>query len=107
MKKAKSKRQRAKGKSNLVTLRALLRGACGAIRIAEPRAKRTESLLPFDFLAFDSPGGPMPLRTLILLTVSLAASHAQPNPTLVNELVLANHILANEGVLDAYGHVSV
>jgi ribulose-5-phosphate 4-epimerase/fuculose-1-phosphate aldolase len=26
---------------------------------------------------------------------------------LVNELVLANHILANTGVLDAYGHVSV
>jgi ribulose-5-phosphate 4-epimerase/fuculose-1-phosphate aldolase len=26
---------------------------------------------------------------------------------LVQELVLANHILANEGVLDAYGHISV
>jgi len=48
----------------------------------------------------------MPLRTLCFLTISLAAA-AQPNPSLVNELVLANHILANEGVLDAYGHVSV
>ena len=26
---------------------------------------------------------------------------------LVNELVVANHILANEGILDGYGHVSV
>src|SRR6185295_8577603 len=26
---------------------------------------------------------------------------------LVDELVIANHILANEGVLDGYGHVSV
>lgn len=30
-----------------------------------------------------------------------------PNPKLVEELVLANHILAGNGVLDAYGHVSV
>ena len=30
-----------------------------------------------------------------------------PNPVQVAELVLANHILANEGVIDAYGHVSV
>lgn len=28
-------------------------------------------------------------------------------PALVQELVVANHILANEGVVDAYGHVSV
>lgn len=32
---------------------------------------------------------------------------AQPQQSLVNELVLANHILASTGVLDAYGHVSV
>jgi HCOMODA/2-hydroxy-3-carboxy-muconic semialdehyde decarboxylase len=49
----------------------------------------------------------MPLRTLILLAASITTAAAQPNPSLVNELVLANHILANEGVLDAYGHVSV
>jgi HCOMODA/2-hydroxy-3-carboxy-muconic semialdehyde decarboxylase len=29
-----------------------------------------------------------------------------PPPQLVDDLVLANHILANEGVLDAFGHVS-
>jgi ribulose-5-phosphate 4-epimerase/fuculose-1-phosphate aldolase len=32
---------------------------------------------------------------------------AQPQKPLVEELVLANHILASTGVLDAYGHVSV
>jgi ribulose-5-phosphate 4-epimerase/fuculose-1-phosphate aldolase len=32
---------------------------------------------------------------------------AAANPKLVEELVLANHILASNGVLDAYGHVSV
>ena len=43
-----------------------------------------------------------------------AFSQTKPTPTqktvpsaLVQELVLANHILATEGVLDAYGHVSV
>jgi len=30
-----------------------------------------------------------------------------PPPQVVDELVLANHILANEGVLDAFGHVSL
>lgn len=30
-----------------------------------------------------------------------------PDPAQVADLVLANHILANEGVLDGYGHVSV
>lgn len=37
-------------------------------------------------------------------------SQAPPPPTrqaVVDELVIANHILANEGVLDGYGHVSV
>src|SRR5690242_12586340 len=55
-------------------------------------------------------------RTSVLLAVVLAWSAfgqapkrgaGGPNAALVNELVLANHILANEGVLDAYGHVSV
>jgi len=32
-------------------------------------------------------------------------SHLAP-PQLVDDLVLANHILSNEGVLDAFGHVS-
>ena len=38
----------------------------------------------------------------------LAQTPAVPTrQVLVNELVTANHILANEGVIDAYGHVSV
>ena len=36
-----------------------------------------------------------------------APTKAAPSSALVQELVLANHILANEGVVDAYGHVSV
>lgn len=32
---------------------------------------------------------------------------ASPAPALISEVALANRILANEGVLDAYGHVSV
>jgi ribulose-5-phosphate 4-epimerase/fuculose-1-phosphate aldolase len=35
------------------------------------------------------------------------AARATATREIVRELVLANHILANEGVLDAYGHVSV
>jgi len=55
-------------------------------------------------------------RTLTALTVAgllMDGRHA-PQPaaapnreTLINELVVANRILANEGVLDGYGHVSV
>src|SRR5712691_9733524 len=40
----------------------------------------------------------------------LAQAPAAPAPIrqgLIDELVVANHILANEGVLDGYGHVSV
>ena|ERR1043166_6043372 len=35
--------------------------------------------------------------------------HAQVavDAAVIGDLVLANHILANEGVLDAYGHVSI
>ncbi len=29
------------------------------------------------------------------------------NPTLIEDLVVANHILVNEGVLDGFGHISV
>ena len=39
-----------------------------------------------------------------------AADPGRSTPTrqaLIDELVMANHILANEGVLDGYGHVSV
>ena len=44
-----------------------------------------------------------PLFSLLLA----APLFAQPNAAQVQDVVLANHILANEGVLDAYGHVSV
>src|SRR5262249_30688719 len=50
--------------------------------------------------------GPMTLRTLALIAFSLTPLGAQPNPALVNELVLANHILANEGVLRPSGPAS-
>jgi HCOMODA/2-hydroxy-3-carboxy-muconic semialdehyde decarboxylase len=44
---------------------------------------------------------------LLGLTIAAAASLAAQSRSLVDELVLANHILASNGVLDAYGHVSV
>jgi len=31
----------------------------------------------------------------------------QPDPSLIDDLVLANHILVNQGVLDGFGHISV
>jgi ribulose-5-phosphate 4-epimerase/fuculose-1-phosphate aldolase len=37
---------------------------------------------------------------------SLAQS-SPPSATLINDLVTANHILSNEGIVDGYGHVSV
>ena len=45
----------------------------------------------------------------VIMSASLAFAQAKKPapPPLIQELVLANHILANEGVLDAYGHVSV
>ena len=39
--------------------------------------------------------------------VSAQTATAPDRRTLIDELVLANRILANEGVLDGYGHVSV
>src|SRR5262245_15857924 len=51
---------------------------------------------------------------VVMLFVSAASAFAQTaaaprqsRETLINELVLANRILANEGILDGYGHVSV
>jgi ribulose-5-phosphate 4-epimerase/fuculose-1-phosphate aldolase len=35
------------------------------------------------------------------------ASAGPPDPALIEDLVAANHILASEGVVDGYGHVSV
>jgi ribulose-5-phosphate 4-epimerase/fuculose-1-phosphate aldolase len=60
---------------------------------------------------------PRPYRLAALAVVAfvLVARFVAPQPTgaggerqaLVGELVVANRILANEGVLDGYGHVSV
>src|SRR5271166_142105 len=47
----------------------------------------------------------MILRTLLLLTPYTL--FAQSGSSVIEELVTANRILVNEGVLDAYGHVSI
>ena len=39
-------------------------------------------------------------------TIRRIKSSPAPDPHLIEDLVLANHILSNEGVLDGYGHVS-
>ena len=44
---------------------------------------------------------------LILLTSALGMCVLADDASQINELVLANHILTMNGVLDAYGHVSV
>jgi ribulose-5-phosphate 4-epimerase/fuculose-1-phosphate aldolase len=60
----------------------------------------------------------MKIRVLIVAAVILLGSwmpsaqtggapQASQDRALIDEVVIANHILANEGVLDAYGHVSV
>lgn len=52
----------------------------------------------------------MKLLTIAILSAAMLKAQSQPKkatPPQVQELVLANHILAAEGVLDAYGHVSV
>ena len=57
-------------------------------------------------------------RRRILIAAGVAFAHAargfagssQTTPqatTLVDDLVIANHVLATEGVLDAMGHISV
>jgi ribulose-5-phosphate 4-epimerase/fuculose-1-phosphate aldolase len=48
---------------------------------------------------------------LLLCTAAATVRSQSPRPptrqAVIDELVVANHILANEGVLDGYGHVSV
>ena len=47
------------------------------------------------------------MKFALLLSIC-AAAFAQPrDPAVVDDLVTANHILASEGILDGYGHVSV
>jgi HCOMODA/2-hydroxy-3-carboxy-muconic semialdehyde decarboxylase len=49
------------------------------------------------------------IAVLVALAAPILAQAPAPatRQALIEELVLANHILANEGVLDGYGHVSV
>src|ERR1019366_6261314 len=47
----------------------------------------------------------MRIKLWLILAVAVPAFPQAKN--VIDELVLANHILANEGVLDGYGHVSV
>ena len=48
---------------------------------------------------------------LFIVTAVVSVRSQAPTPptrqAIIDELVIANHILANEGVLDGYGHVSV
>jgi len=45
---------------------------------------------------------------LVLAGVAVAQTAKQPrDQALIDDLVIANHILATEGILDGYGHVSV
>src|SRR5581483_8094538 len=43
---------------------------------------------------------------LILACAAAAQTDKQPLAVQLDDLVAANHILANEGILDGYGHVS-
>jgi len=47
------------------------------------------------------------MRIKIWLFLAIAVPALPQAKNVIEELVLANHILANEGVLDGYGHVSV
>jgi len=53
----------------------------------------------------------VPILTTLAALLSLATASAQPRDravgALIDDLVTANHILASEGILDGYGHVSV
>ena len=48
-----------------------------------------------------------PLQRAPTVAQTTPASAGPANPALIEDLVAANHILAAEGVLDGYGHVSV
>src|SRR5688572_10259617 len=47
------------------------------------------------------------VAALITAPLSSQAPVAPSRQAVIDELVVANHILANEGVVDGYGHVSV
>src|ERR1051325_548437 len=47
------------------------------------------------------------LAGMLLYLATTVCGQSSAKPSQIEELVLANHILANENVVDAYGHVSV
>ena len=59
---------------------------------------RAPSILLHAARASMAPGSP---------TASAPASAGTADPNLIEDLVAANRILADQGVLDGYGHVSV
>jgi ribulose-5-phosphate 4-epimerase/fuculose-1-phosphate aldolase len=44
---------------------------------------------------------------LLLASVAMAQTKQERDQALIDDLVTANHILASEGIVDGYGHVSV
>jgi ribulose-5-phosphate 4-epimerase/fuculose-1-phosphate aldolase len=47
------------------------------------------------------------MKFALLLALATAATAQTTKQALIDDLVTANHILASEGILDGYGHVSV
>jgi len=47
------------------------------------------------------------MKFALLLSLAAAAFAQHRDPAIIDDLVTANHILASEGILDGYGHVSV
>jgi len=47
------------------------------------------------------------MKFALLLALATAATAQTTKQSLIDDLVTANHILASEGILDGYGHISV
>src|SRR5580698_10673076 len=47
------------------------------------------------------------MKFALLLSLAAAAFVQHRDPAIIDDLVTANRILASEGILDGYGHVSV
>src|SRR5262245_30303405 len=74
--------------------------------------KRSRAYAGAGFSRYVGAGFSRPIAVALLICAGSATiwSQAPTPPTrqaVIDELVIANHILANEGVLDGYGHVSV
>lgn len=60
-----------------------------------------------DFVTASMMTGALLAFTRAAVSAGAAPSAGAPDPRLIEDLVSANHILADQGVVDAYGHVSV